>query len=90
MTKRDLILSLSRGTTLSKKNAEAFLNEFVVITASALKNGQTVQLIPFGTFKARFRKARRGKNPRTHEPLLIQSANTVVFRPGKFFRNGLK
>lgn len=89
LTKRDLAALLSKGTAISKKDAAFFLSEMLNIFTQALKKEETVQLIPFGTFKTHIRKARVGKNPKTKESIVIQSSRTVIFRPGKFFRNGL-
>jgi len=89
LTKRDLTHLLSQGSTLSKKDVDRFLSFLIEEIMIALKNGRTVQIIPFGTFKPHHRKARRGKNPRTNETLMIEPCQTVLFRPGKFLRNGL-
>ncbi len=90
LTKRELVDHLSRKSIVSKKDIERFLNLFTGIIMASLKNGDLVQLIPFGTFGTRVRKQRQGRNPKTGKPLIIQSIRIAFFRPGRWLRNGMK
>ena len=64
MNKAELIAAVVEKTEFTKKDAEAAVNAVVSSVEDALKNGEKVQLIGFGTFEVRNRKARQGINPR--------------------------
>ena len=64
MNKAELIAAVAEKTEFTKKDAEAAVNAVVSSVEDALKNGEKVQLIGFGTFEVRNRKARQGRNPR--------------------------
>ena len=84
MTKADLIEQMANDAGISKVAAAAALNSFTDGITKALKkkNGK-VTLVGFGTFAKVRRKARKGRNPQTGEPIKIKAANVVKFRPGK-------
>ena len=63
MNKAELIAAVAEKTEFTKKDAEAAVNAVVSSVEDALKNGEKVQLIGFGTFEVRNRKARQGRNP---------------------------
>lgn len=83
ITKRELIDMISRKTTLSKKDGERVLNTILETIKDSLKKGEKVQLIPFGSFEVRHRKAREGRNPRTGQKLYLKATKVPAFRPGK-------
>ena len=60
------------------------------IIAVALKSDQRVQITGFGTFEAKHRKARTGRNPRTGETIMIAATKTPGFRAGKGLKDGIK
>ena len=64
MNKADLVASVAKKTNLTKKESEAAVKAVLDSIEEALKDGEKVQLIGFGTFEVRSRKARTGRNPR--------------------------
>jgi len=65
MNKTELINSIASKSGLSKKNSEAALNAFIASVEEALKKGDKVVLVGFGTFEVKNRAARKGRNPQT-------------------------
>ncbi len=87
MNKADLIAKIAEEADLSKKSAEAALNAFVGAVESALKKGEKVQLVGFGSFEVRKRAARKGRNPQTKEEIRIPASKAPVFRAGKALKD---
>jgi DNA-binding protein HU-beta len=83
MNKADLIAKIADEAELSKKSAEAALNAFVGAVEGALKKGEKVQLVGFGSFEVRKRAARKGRNPQTKEEIKIPASKAPVFKAGK-------
>lgn len=84
MTKADLIEQMAKDAGISKVAAAAALNSFTEgITKALKKKDGKVTLVGFGTFVKIRRKARKGRNPQTGEPIKIKASNVVKFRPGK-------
>ena len=84
MNKAELIASIADKSELTKKDAEAALNGFIKSVEEALEGGDKVQLVGFGTFEVRKRKAREGRNPRNPEEVIqIPASNAPVFKAGK-------
>ncbi len=84
MNKAELVASIAEKSDLTKKDAEAGLNAFIDSVMEALADGEKVQLVGFGTFEVRSRKAREGRNPRNPEEVIhIPASNAAVFRAGK-------
>ncbi|MFZ3138351.1 MAG: HU family DNA-binding protein [Thermodesulfovibrionales bacterium] len=90
MTKEELIEKVASGAGLSKADASRALGAFIGSITSALKKGQTVTLVGFGTFKVSKRKARKGRNPRTGETIAIKAAKVPKFTAGKGFKDAVK
>jgi DNA-binding protein HU-beta len=89
MNKSDLITAVSDNTGLTKKDIEkAYTAIFNTIT-DALKSGDKVQIIGFGTFEVRDRAARVGKNPATGEKLEIPAAKYPAFKAGKGLKDAI-
>ena len=86
MNKTELIEALVKETDLSKAAADRALEALVHIITKTVAKKQDVQLIGFGTFKAAKRAARKGKNPRTGEPLKIAAATLPKFTAGAAFK----
>lgn len=86
MNKSELIEALVKETDMSKAAAGRALNALVDIITKTVAKKQAVQLIGFGTFKATKRAARKGKNPRTGEPLKIAAATVPKFSAGAAFK----
>ena len=87
MNKADLIARIAEDAELSKKSAEAALNAFVDAVEGALKKGEKVQLVGFGSFEVRKRAARKGRNPQTKEEIKIPASKAPVFRAGKALKD---
>ena len=90
MNKTELIAALAANTKASKKDAEAFVNEFVAVVSSALKKGDKVQLVGFGSFEVRKRAARKGLNPKTKAAISIPASKAPVFKAGKALKDAVK
>ncbi len=84
MNKAELIASIAEKAEMSKKDAEISLNAFIDAVEEALIKGDKVQLVGFGTFAVRDRKARKGRNPRNPEQVIdIPASKAPVFKAGK-------
>ena len=83
MNKAELIAKISEESKLTKKAAETALDAFVTSVEEALKNGEKVQLVGFGTFEVRKRAARKGRNPQTKAEIKIPASKAPVFKAGK-------
>ena len=83
MNKSKLVAIMAEKSGISRKNCEAALDAFVAATEDALKSGDKVHLVGFGTFEMKERAARIGRNPRTMEPVAIPASKQPTFRPGK-------
>ncbi|CAC9923552.1 DNA-binding protein HU-beta [Aedoeadaptatus nemausensis] len=90
MNKSELIASIAEKSNLSKKDAENALNGFLDTIEEALSSGEKVQLVGFGTFEVRDRKAREGRNPRNPEEVIkIPASKAPVFRAGKALKESV-
>jgi DNA-binding protein HU-beta len=85
LNKTDLVDILSKETGSLKKDAEQLLNVLMNTVISHVAAGEKVTLVGFGTFEARHRKARTGRNPKTNEPLTIPAKRVASFKVGKDF-----
>lgn len=83
MNKHELISAIAQNAELSKKDAENALAATINAISKALAEGDKVQLVGFGTFEARERAARTGKNPRTGETIEIAASKVPAFKAGK-------
>lgn len=83
MNKAELIAKVAEESKLTKKAAEAALDAFVATVEGALKAGEKVQLVGFGTFEVRQRAARKGRNPQTKQEIKIPASKAPVFKAGK-------
>ena len=87
LTKADIITIIAEGTGLTKVETSAVVDGFIASLSYSLKNGESVELRGFGTFKVVERKARRGRNPKTGEEIYIPKRKVPVFRCSKDFRD---
>lgn len=87
MNKTDLINSIASKSGLNKKNSEAALNAFIGSVEQALKGGDKVVLVGFGTFEVRKRAARKGRNPQTKKEITIPASKAPVFKAGKVLKD---
>lgn len=83
MNKTDLIKNVAENAELTKKDAEKAIKAVFEEISQALAYGDKVQIIGFGTFEVRQRKAREGRNPRNNEPIQIEASKTPAFKAGK-------
>jgi DNA-binding protein HU-beta len=83
MNKGDLISKIAEKADLSKSQASDALNTMLDCIGDALKEGDKVTLIGFGTFSTSLRKERQGRNPQTGDSITIPSKASVKFKPGK-------
>ena len=83
MNKTDLIKNVAENAELTKKDAEKAIKAVFEEISQALADGDKVQIIGFGTFEVRQRKAREGRNPRNNEPIQIEASKTPAFKAGK-------
>ena len=81
MNKTELIAAMAEISSLSKKDCEAALTAFVAATENALKAGDKVQLVGFGTFEAKVRAAHIGRNPATGAEIKIPASKAPAFLP---------
>lgn len=90
MNKQELVASIATKSSLTKKDAEKALNDFLASVEEALAKGEKVQLVGFGTFEVRQRKAREGRNPRNPEEVIkIPASKAPVFRSGKALKEAV-
>ncbi len=91
MNKAELIEAVQKrlGDTCSRAHAERCVNSVLEAIADGLEQDNTVQLVGFGTFEVRRRKARVGLNPQTREPMQIAASKTVGFRPGNKLKDAI-
>ncbi len=82
MNKADLIEKIAASTGISKTAAGTAIDTFVNAVTSALKKGDRVTLVGFGTFSVSHRKARSGRNPQTGGVLKIAARRVAKFTPG--------
>lgn len=90
MNKADLIATVAEKASLKKTEAEKAVNAILDSIAEALKNGEKVQLIGFGTFETRERSARTGRNPQTGQEITIPASKVPAFKPGTGLKELLK
>jgi DNA-binding protein HU-beta len=90
MNKSELIDSIANGAGLSKADAQRALDATIESISKALKKGDTVSLIGFGTFSVKKRAARTGRNPATGETIKIKASKTPSFKAGKGFKDAIK
>lgn len=83
MYKPEMVEMIAEKAGLTKKAAESALNAVLGAITEALENGDTVQLVGFGSFVVKRRAARTARNPKTDEQIQIPERNAVVFKPGK-------
>jgi DNA-binding protein HU-beta len=89
MTKAELIAEIAKKSKLSKADAERALNAFIDATKKTLKKEGRLVLAGLGSFIVSKRKARKGRNPQTGQPITIKASKVVRFRAGKALKGSL-
>ena len=90
MTKAELIEEIATKTELKRRDVSDIVDNMLESVKAALQKGDKVQLIPFGSFEVRKRKAREGRNPKTGEKLMIAARSVPAFHPGKDLRDAVQ
>ena len=89
MTKAEFITAVAEKAGLTKKDADAALSAVIDTITDSLAKGDKIQLVGFGTFEVRERKAREGINPRTKEKIAIASAKVPAFKAGRALKEAV-
>ncbi len=89
MNKTELVDVIAKEAKLSKKDAEAAVKAFTGAVTKALKKGDKVQLVGFGTFEVTKRAAREGRNPQTGKPMKIKASKAPKFKAGKALKDAV-
>ena len=87
MNKAELINAVAASADVSKKDTEAVITAMLDTITEALKQGDKVQLVGFGSFEVKKRAARTGRNPQTKEEIQIPAATLPVFKAGKLLKD---
>lgn len=87
MNKTELIADVAAKAEITKKDADAAVNAMVEVITEALKQGDKVQLVGFGTFEVRERGARTGRDPRTNNEIKIPASKAPAFKAGKALKD---
>lgn len=90
MTKVELIRQIANRASMSQKDAEKALKAFTEAVTEALKEGDKVTLVGFGTFEVSERAGRTGRNPQTGEPVEIPASKSPKFKAGKALKDAVK
>lgn len=83
MTKEELVAKAAQDAGVPKAKAGKVLESMLESITDALRNGDKVSLVGFGTFSVSKRAARQGRNPATKETMEIPAANVPKFKPGR-------
>lgn len=87
MNKSELISEVAAKAEITKKDADAAVNAVLSVITDALKAGDKVQLVGFGTFEVRERSARIGRDPRTNKEIKIPASKAPAFKAGKALKD---
>ncbi|MFO7952811.1 MAG: HU family DNA-binding protein [Bacillota bacterium] len=90
MNKSELVDLVAENAGMSKKDSEKAVKAVLDSITEGLKKGDKVQLVGFGTFEVRNRKAREGRNPATGEKIKIPALKVPAFKPGKALKEKVK
>lgn len=89
MTKAELIDKMANDADISKAAAQKAMDSFMDGIKKALKKGNKVTLVGFGTFSVAKRAARKGRNPQTGETIKIKASKSPKFKAGKAFKDSI-
>ena len=89
MNKNELINAVSERANITKKDAEIAVSATFEAISDALCDGEKVQLVGFGAFEVKKRKARIGRNPKTKEAVEIPATKVPVFKPSKALKDNV-
>lgn len=89
MNKTELVASVAEAVGVSKKDAAAVIDATFEKIATAMAEGEKVQIVGFGTFETRERAAREGINPLTKEKIQVETCRVPAFKPGKTLKDNV-
>jgi DNA-binding protein HU-beta len=89
MNKSDLVSGMADSAELSKADAGRALEALIKVVKKALKSGDSVAIVGFGTFSVRKRAARTGRNPQTGAALKIKASKNPAFKAGKALKDAV-
>ncbi len=89
MTKADLVEIVAKEAEMTKKDVEHLVEIIFDSIVSTLNNGEKIELRGFGSFRVRERNARKGRNPKTGEPVDIPAKRVAYFKPGKDLKESI-
>ena len=89
MNKTEFVAAVAEEAKLSKKDAQEAVNAFITVVTKALKKGDKVQLVGFGTFEVAKRAARTGRNPQTGKEMKIKASKAPKFKAGKALKDAV-
>ncbi len=89
MTKADIVDNIASATGLTKVETEAVVDGFLATVSEALKEGYSIEIRGFGSFKIKKRKARVARNPRTGEEVFVEEHYVPIFKVSKELRAGV-
>jgi DNA-binding protein HU-beta len=89
MNKNEFVSAIADACDMTKADAGRAVDAFTEVVKKALKKGDTVALVGFGTFSVRKRAARTGRNPRTNETIKIKASKVPAFKAGKALKDAL-
>jgi len=87
MNKGELVDKIAEKANVTKKDADSILTAMLEVILDTVASGDKVTLVGFGTFEARDRQAREGRNPSTGEPIKIPATKVPAFSAGKQFKD---
>jgi DNA-binding protein HU-beta len=90
MNRTDLVASMAASSGWTKAASDRALRALLASIKTSLKRGQAVTLVGFGTFSVSRRKPRRGKNPRTGQPMVVAAGRTPRFKPSKELKRAIR
>jgi len=86
MNKSELISAVAKKTGLTKKETELVLTAILETIIDVISSGEKMTLVGFGSFEAKERKEKEGRNPSTGEKMFVPASRVPVFSVGKFFK----
>ncbi len=89
MNKNELVDAVASATDIKKSEATGVVDSVFDTISAALKKGEEVRLVGFGTFSVSSRKGGEGRNPRTGEKIKIAASKQAKFKPGKSLKDAL-
>lgn len=90
MNKQELVSKISEKTSYTKKDVGIVVDALMEVIKETLSKGEKVQLVGFGNFEVRERSARKGRNPKTGETIIIPASKSVGFKPGSVLKESVK